>query len=192
MDKEVLKSALGQLKVNDTFDISFVGDQKPHSGNYKVLKISRGKGKGGSVVFNLINTVSGVKLDHLMINDKKHLIGTAVSHYIQCVTINGTVYGARTESEILSAYPKDKEAGKEMRELLLPLVNKKTPTKLQIESQRAPEFTGTWLVKEAKSNAGRFGQVSLLLEDVTNQNRQIELWSYRHGKIIDSIDELPV
>lgn len=191
MDKEVLKSVLGALKAEDVVDMNFVGDFKNLNGQYKVIKVGTGKGKGGSVVMEVMNTSTGNTLSTLtMPNGKAHFLGTPVSEYVLNVTSNGKLHGVQNESELPRAFPRTKEAGNEMRDLLKPLVGRATPTKLLIASEKAPEFNGTWLVSNAKLNAGRHGQVSLTLVDVNDPKRTRDLWSYRHGAVIDSIEEV--
>jgi hypothetical protein len=190
MEKEILKSVMSNLKTEDVLSLNFVGEFKTFNGEYKVGKLSRGKGKGGSLLMELVNTSTSEKLESLMISGKKHFIGTPISEYILNVTYDGKMHGSMNESELPRAFERDKESAAKIRELLKPLVGKTTPTKLSIKSLKAPEFNGTWLVKNAKLNAGRHGQVSLQLEDVSDPTRTCELWSYRHSAVLDELEEV--
>lgn len=191
MDKEVLKSVLGALKVEDVVELNFVTNFRDLNGKYKILKLGTGKGKNGSLIMELMNMDTGNKLNSLNgVTGKTHSMGTPSSEYIINMTVGDKFYGSKNESESPKAFPKDKEAADALREILRPYLKRTTETKLTITSEKAPEFNGTWLVKNAKLNAGRHGQISLQLVDVSDPNRMIELWSYRHGAIIDSIEEL--
>ena len=192
MDKEILKSVLGALKEEEVITMNFVNEFAAHNGEYKVVKVSTGKGKHGSLVMDLINTATGARFNSLnaTATGKKHFLGTPVSEYILNITAAGKMYGVASESELPRAFPRSKEDGNALREVLKPLVGRTEQTTLVLKSEKAPEFNGTWLVKNAKLNAGRHGQVSLQLVDVNDPSRTRELWSYRHGSVIDEIEEV--
>lgn len=195
MNKEVLKSVMTSLKQDQEIKINFVSQFSELNGTYKVVKTYKGKGKGGSLGMELSNIETGNILKSIKITDKDgktkdHILGTPTSDYILNITVDNVFYGANSEAEIPKVLPRNKEAGKEMRELLKPLVGRTTSTKLRIKSTAVPEFTGTWLVEKAKLNPGRGGQVSLNLVSVTDPTKKIELWSYRHALVIDEIEEI--
>ena len=190
MDKEILKSLILGLKPNDEVQMNFVTDLNQYNGNYRVDSIAKGKGKGGSLILTLTNMENGTKLSQLTYNGKTHNLGTPTSDVIMNIVFGEKMFGSDKESDMAKVFPKDKEAGDQMKELLKPLVKRTTPTKLTIRSAKAPEFDGTWLVKSAKLHAGRAGQVSLDLIDVTNPNRTAEFWSYRHAGVVDEIEEV--
>jgi len=190
MDKEILKSVLSSVKEEDVVDMNFVGDFRSFNGQYKIMKVSRGKGKGGSLILDVLNVATGARLSTLtMPNGKAHFLGTPVSEYIMNITAGGKLYGVQTESELPRAFPRTKEEGDALRDILKPLVGRATQTRLTIKSSKAPEFNGTWIVTSAKLNAGRHGQVSLQMVDANDPTRTRELWSYRHGAVIDEIEE---
>lgn len=195
MDKEVLKSVMASLKQEQEIKLNFISQFSSLNGTYKVLKIYKGKGKGGSLGMELMNTSNGSILKSIDITGKDgsvkaHGLGTPVSEYILNVSVDEVLHGARSEADMPRAFPRNEEAGKEMRNLLKPLVGRTTPTKLKIKSTVAPEFTGTWLVENAKLNPGRGGQVSLTLVSTTDPNKKMDLWSYRHGLIIEELEEI--
>ena len=190
MDKEILKSVLSSVKEEDVVDMNFVGDFRSFNGQYKIMKVSRGKGKGGSLILDVLNVATGARLSTLtMPNGKAHFLGTPVSEYIMNITAGGKLYGVQTESELPRAFPRTKEEGDALRDILKPLVGRATQTRLTIKSSKAPEFNRTWIVTSAKLNAGRHGQVSLQMVDANDPTRTRELWSYRHGAVIDEIEE---
>lgn len=195
MEKELLKSVMASLKSEQEIKLNFTANFNSLNGSYKVIKVSRGKGKGGSLCMELMNTATGTLLGSVMMPDKtgvnkEHRIGTPTSDIILNIEADGKLHGVMTESELPKAFPRNEEAGKEMRELLKPLVGRKTETRLVLKSEKAPEFNGTWIVKNAKLNPGRGGQVSVMLVNVDDPTNTRELWSYRHGAIIDEIEEI--
>jgi hypothetical protein len=188
MDKQILKTVLTTLKADDNIIINFNENLSSNNGNYKVLTVAKGRGKGGSYVMTAMNLGTGATLTSLPVEGKNKLLGTPVSSYILNITFNGQKFGTDTQDVIIDNYPKDKEAGKQMKEILMPFVGKKEPTKVIIKSNTAPEFNGTWMITEARLHAGRGGQVSLLLTDTLDSSRTKELWSYRHSQIIDHFE----
>jgi hypothetical protein len=188
MNKEILKSVFGGMKINDSFTINFISQFAMMNGDYKISKMGTGRGKGGSIVVEAINTVSGNKLTSLEYGGKPHLFGTSVSDNILNITVNGKMFGVKHESDLPKTFARDKEAGDQLRDALKPFLTKKTPTVLKIASSQAPEFNGTWNISNIKLNPGRHGQISLMLTNINDPSDTRELWSFRHSTIIDSLE----
>lgn len=195
LDKDILKSVLASLKPEQKISINFVKEYaKYNSDTYKVIKVSRGKGKGGSLIMTVMNETNGELLESIPVlvkgETKTCMLGTPVSDQILNITANGIVHGVKNESELPKSYARSKEDGANLKKHLLPLLTKKTPTKIRIESNLAPEFNGTWFVENAKLNPGCGGQISLALVDLTDPTRKITLFSYRHGSVIEMLEVL--
>lgn len=190
MDKQSLHKVLMSIPIGqdgvpleDTFiTINFLQEYKTFSGEYKVLESKSGRGKGGSRVVRLMDTKTGQLLEGLTVGDKLRGIGTPVSDYILNLTMNGVTTGSEEEGSSPKDFPRDEVAARALNAVMRPLKDKEG-TKIRVVSSQ-PDYNGEWTVVGGKLSAGRFGQVIL---DLVNGDRAIELWSYRHSGIIESL-----
>jgi hypothetical protein len=175
MDKATLKDVLSQVNPGDTIEVAFAGSKTPLSGNFKVLSSKIGRGKCGSRIASL----------EAMTDNSVITIGTPTNTELVSVTYNGTKYGFNTSVEAAPGAKRDLDKANGIKDKLKGMVGF-GGRQLRIASQE-PDFNGTFTLVSAELSKGRYGQVrARLTNDATGQT--VELWSYRHSGVIDSID----
>lgn len=176
MEKNILKDVLSKVNPGDTIEVNFAGEKSPLSGAFKVLSSKTGRGKCGSRIASL-ESLS----DHTTLS-----IGTPTNQELVNITYQGEKYGYSNATEAMPVVSRDSKKATELKDKLKCLVGF-GGRQLSITSALEPEFNGLFNLRSAELSKGRFGQIILKLTNVaTNQN--IELWSYRHSTVIDSID----
>ena len=187
MEKETLKNLLNSLKENDAIELAFIKSFSNLNGTYKVNSLATtGRGQHGSRIMSLTNIKTNEIFDKIQNGNKQQKFGTPVADLLLYVEFEKQKYGFVLESQIQTALPKNLEASKILKNALEPLLNKKTPTKLKIRSTLS-EFNGVWNLTSIKKNSGKYGQISLELD---NGKTSVSLWSHRHGGVIQNIEEV--
>lgn len=176
MDKTILKDVLSKINPGDSIEVTFAGAKAPLSGTYKVLSSKVGRGKCGSRIASLESMT-----DHSVIS-----VGTPTNEELVNITYNGTKYGFASATEAISGTKRNETVAKDLKEKLKGLVGY-GGRQLRISSASEPEFNGTFTLRSAELSKGRFGQVILrMTNDTTGQN--VDLWTYRHSGVIDTIE----
>ena len=97
MDKLQVRKLIDSVAPGDKISFNFAGDLSESSGEFKVLKVRPGRGKGGSLLIEL------QAADGSLITT-----GTPYSEkIINITTVDGTVHGLSSESELRTVYSVD-------------------------------------------------------------------------------------
>lgn len=175
MEKMTLKEVLAKFNPGDTVEIEFSGPKTSLSGEYKVLTSKIGRGKCGSRIATLESSLRPGEVVS---------IGTPSNDEIVSVTYSGQKYGTGEVS--VSTNNRDLDKAKALKEKLLGLVGF-GGRQLKLTSATEPSFNGNFTLESAELLKGRYGQIKVnLVNDTTGQT--IELWSYRHSGIVDTIE----
>ena len=173
MDKTVLKTAINSLTTGQTINLTFLGPKSHLTGDWTVLKVKTGKGKGGSRLMELVNS------------DKTTLTtGTPESQFILNMTVDGNLIGYSSESEIPQVFVKDTERADAFKTIFKSLKGAEGNKTVTITAT-VPELTGTFTVNKQSQLRGRGGQIRLDLARV-GTNETVEAWSLRHSSIIQT------
>lgn len=177
MDKKVLKSVITNLKPGDTLDVNLLGERASLSGNYTVVKKKIGRGKGGSLVLELANSLTP---------ECSLVIGTPQSNEILNVVVAGECHGYRTEAEVPPTYEINSARATELKKLFGSFLDlSRLPAAVEVDAVGAPEIHGRRTVVAARQLRGRHGQVVLTLQDVEGQTQ--EVWSFRHSGVVNGL-----
>lgn len=178
MDKSVLKSAIAGLTAGQNINLTFVGAKSHFTGDWSVVKIKTGKGKGGSKLMELVN-------------DTQETIttGTPESQYILNMTVDGNMIGYASEADVPAVFEKNTEKATELKSVFAALKGAEGNKRVTITAT-VPELTGTFIVNKQSQLRGRGGQIRLDLARV-DSDETVEAWSLRHSGIIQTfvIDE---
>ena len=179
MDKLQVRKLIDSVAPGDKISFNFAGDLSESSGEFKVLKVRPGRGKGGSLLIEL------QAADGSLITT-----GTPYSEkIINITTVDGTVHGLSSESELRTVYSVDISRAVALKEQFKTLQTMTTgDTVIEVESTE-PSIAGKFKIVSSKQLRGRFGQIVLGLVSVETGESQ-ELWSYRHSGVITRISVL--
>jgi len=175
MDKKQLRTLFSELTPKKVFNLTFIGDMAHRTGDWTVLKIRTGRGKGGSRLVDMVNA-AGHKLT----------TGTPDSDKILNVTIDGTTHGHTSESDIPSVYEKNHSRAIALKETFVQLLPAEGDVEVTVKST-IDDYSGTFTVNKATRCKGRGGQIMLSLENVKT-GAKVDLWSYRHSGIVTSFE----
>jgi hypothetical protein len=178
MDKKELRNVITQLKASDKIRIVFLGEKAHLTGDYTVLKVRTGRGRGGSKIMDLVDS-----------NKNTISTGTGDSAFILNITANGVFVGSHSPEASIESYPKDLAMAETLRAKFASLLDAEGDYTITVSSPM-PELNGTWVVNRAAKVQGRVGQIKLLLEDPQN-GRKTELWSYRHSGAVTNFSIVP-
>lgn len=183
MDKDTVKSFISSLSAGDTVCIGFAGDMSSQTGEYKVLGLKTGRGKGGSKLVELQATVGGALLT----------TGTPHSNVIMNLQRNGDdIIGGGSQSECNVPYERDLARSEALKTAFINLrdthlaVPGENDVKVNVDST-AEFLKGNFKVTGVTTKRGRHGQMVLHLENV-DSGRKEEIWSHRHSGVINRID----
>lgn len=168
MDRDVFRTVIKNIKINDVIDVTFVDSLSGLNGQYKYLSSKVGKGKGGSLLVSLQNVADGTVLNNVTVGTKVYQFGTPAAEHVLTIVANGATYHTEVQK-------RDKDVAST---LLTNLQSFPAGTRIELESENG-EFNGVWTVSEVRKRKGRIPQVSVTLTDVNDANRKKELWSYR-------------
>lgn len=171
MDKKELKDLISTLNTNDKITVNFRGDLSNLNGDYFVINVKKGKGKGGSLLMELKPTSS----------EDTIVVGTPNSDTILNVIVNGKLHGYESEDGVPLVIKPDANRASALKEFLRSC---KENTNIKLSSSLLLEFNGVFTVMSVKPSKGRYGQV------VAKLSNNIELWSYRHSGAIDSFEKV--
>ncbi|MFA6049628.1 MAG: hypothetical protein WC761_00255 [Candidatus Paceibacterota bacterium] len=174
MNKKQLRTILAGLVSGTCISITFIGSKAHQSGDYTVVKVKTGRGKGGSKLVELINSFKQVIVT-----------GTPESEAILNMTVNGERHGFSSESEIPVVYAKSPVQAKNLKATFGRLLEAEGDVEIEVESTVA-DFNGTFTVNKATKLRGRGGQIMLDVENV-NTGTKFELWSGRHSGIVTGL-----
>jgi hypothetical protein len=177
MDKSTLKSVINGLTPGQVVGITFLGDKSHLSRDWTVVKVRTGKGKGGSRLLELVDSARNTITT-----------GTPESHMILNMTVNGTMHGANSESEVPVVYETNAARAAELKETFKALVGAEGDRCVSVASTIA-DLNGTFTVNRGTQLRGRGGQIRLELERVGSGER-VEVWSLRHSGVISSFTVL--
>jgi len=174
MEKNILKRVISNLITNKTITVNYVSNKLDLSGDYNVLGIKKGRGKGGSMLAELRS-----------ITDNKNVVlSTKDSDDVLNIVVDGTKFGYETEADIPPVYTKDASKAITLKRAfkVLEKASSSNPMKIKLASTQVPELDGTHTIVSARQLRGRQGQVIL-----TTTNG-LEIWSYRHSGVIDNFE----
>lgn len=176
MNKQTLKEVLQAFNSGDLIDVTFNAEKAVLSGQYKVLYSKVGRGKCGSRIASIQSMADGSTTS----------IGTKENDAVLKITHNGQTFGSDTfgEGNGLSS-EKNLEKAVEIKEKLKFLVGF-GGRQVKIISKQ-PELNGSFTLNSAELVKGRYGQLILKLTNNETQ-KAVEIWSYRHSGLIDSIE----
>lgn len=180
MKKTILKSLLNKVSVGEVIDIKFGGNLSYLSGSHSILEKKRGRGKCGSEVARVQN----IETLH------ECTIGTPYNNQIVTIVYNGNKYGEDISSEVIPGTLRDVKMAKNLKDALTPLMGQ-VGRKVKIQSTHEPAFNGIFTVMNIFKSKGRYGQLFLNLYR-ENTFEKVEIWTYRHSGVIDSIEIIPV
>ena len=187
MDKTKLKNAIVALTTGDPVSVTFLSSMPTGSSNTRydgirgfcgqtveatLVETKKGRGKGGSQLM-VLKTESG----------DTFTTGTPHSDVILNVTTPTGFVGHESEADVPKSFDTNAGRAGELKETFKSLVGTVGAT-VQVESTE-DEFSGTFTVKEAEQLRGRHGQVRLTL---TQGDREVKVWSYRHSGVITSFE----
>ena len=180
MEKSLLRSVLSGLVENQEITVNFRKCSTNPSAIYRVLGTRTGRGKGGSLLADVVLASEATVTD-----ENKLVIGTPHNDQILNVVVNGDAIGYTSEDEIPIMYETNKERSDELKALVRSsfkdfFEGKGTPRKIAVVSS-VPELNGEFTVTGVKQLRGRGGQVVL----ETAEGR--EIWTRRQSGVIESI-----
>lgn len=176
MDKKELKNLISNFSNNDQVTIKFriSSPMSSKSGVYTVLNVKKGKGKGGSLLAELVPE-----------NGDSIVVGTPNSDDILNVFYNGALHGYESEDDVPLVIKSDASQASVIKEVLRSC---ESGSMISLSSTTMPEFNGVFKIVSIKSSKGRFGQ---LIANLKNSEEQfVELWSYRHSGAINNIEKV--
>jgi len=173
MEKLVLKRVLSSLSNGDIISLNFVAEKTELSGDYKVLGTKKGRGKGGSILAELIST-----------EQQKLTLSTKDSDSVVNIVVDGNLFGFESESEIPPVYEKNSSNSIMLKNLFKTFekVSFSSPEYVNIVSEQVPELNGRHMIVGYQQLRGRSGQI------VLTTSTGLEIWSYRHSGVIQSIE----
>lgn len=179
MDKLQVRNIIKSLASGDKISFNFAGDLSDSSGEFKVIKVKPGRGKGGSLLIELQATDGSLLTTGTPYSEK----------IVNITTVDGTVHGLTSESELRTVYSVDISRAVALKEQFKTLQTMtQGDTVIDVESSE-PSIAGKFKIVSSKQLRGRFGQIVLGLESVATGEAQ-ELWSYRHSGVITRISVL--
>lgn len=182
MEKSLLRSVLSGLVENQEIVINFLERSANPSATYRVLGTRKGRGKGGSMLADVV-----LASEALVTDENKLVIGTPDKYNdeILNITIDGHTQGYLTEDEIPVFYETNKERSNELKaQVRLDFKDffegNGTPRKIAVVSS-VPDLNGEFTVTGVRQLRGRGGQIVL----ETAEGR--EIWTRRQSGVIESI-----
>lgn len=174
MDKKLLKTILGKLSREEQITLNLRGDLVDKSGLYAVVNVAKGKGKGGSLILEALNTETNQTL----------IIGTPRSDDVLNITVKGETYGYTSETDVPMVFVANKSFADQIK---TSIKNMGSSAKVKLSSEQLPELNGTFKVLDRKTSKGRGGQIILTLQN-TADSETVEFWSYRHSGVIQTFE----
>lgn len=176
MDKTMLRSVMRDVVPGQEISVHFRGT--PETQKYTVLSTRRGRGKHGSLLA-MIQRTGAPYIE----------IGTPRNKDILSITVNGNLFGVRSEREDPPTYEPNQAQASRMKAGLNRLVGEAgRGQRVRLEST-VPEYQGNFAVTAGRLEKGKYGQVHLWLTREGTQET-VELWSYRHSGIITAFEVL--
>lgn len=173
MDKKELRDVIENLSTNTQVTIAFIGERVKMNGDFTVLNVKKGKGKGGSLLMELM-PVNG---------SDSVVVGTPDSESVLNIVIDGKMFGYETLNDVPLVIKPDVEKSLSLKTQLKDL---RPDTLLRLTSALLPEFNGVFTLVSLKASRGRGAQVVATLRTVSGDT--LELWTYRHSGAIDSLE----
>lgn len=176
MNKETLKTAASGFTAGQEITVNFVGGsyQGFGSGQFRVVGVKVGRGKGGSKLIDLVSLRDGRALT----------IGTPVSDAILNVVAGGTMLGDESESAMGAGTARDAANAAVLKEAFGTF---SAGSRIRLHSSVA-DLDGIFTVLGSRTLPGRGGQRELSLESATGT--PLTVWSYRHSAMITSVETL--
>jgi hypothetical protein len=193
MDKRTLRTALNGLNSNDVIKISFLGAKETQSGEYSVVRIKKGRGKGGSLLAELKSVSTGEML----------VTGSPDSDVIlHVITPNGTLHGHETVEDVPPVFETDVSTALNLKGMFKSFIEKcdqlpksgprdtrsrfapKVRTTLTVVSSHEP-LNGTFTMTGMELKRGRFGQI--VVTATTSTGASVSIDTYQHSGIISSL-----
>ena len=172
MEKTTLKNVLLTLTVGSVATLNFRSSKASLNGDYSLVGVKKGRGKGGSLLAELKSVTSGDLLT----------IGTPTSDELVNVTVNGVQHGFESESQIPVVYATNAGLAATYKELFKTFkASPEAPLSINVVAPNAPELNGTFSVVSVDQLRGRGGQMVLKTAE------GVEIWSYRHSGVIESV-----
>lgn len=175
MDKKELKTAISKLTKNQNITINFRNELTNKSGNYSVLNVKKGKGKGGSLILELVPENGGESI----------VVGTPQSENILNLIVEGQLTGFESENDVPVVVATNAAQATLLKDFFKDL---SVGTEVTLSSAEMSEFNGTFKFQSFKPSKGRYGQIVVSLK--TNVGNTIELWTYRHSGAISSFSKV--
>lgn len=176
--KKNLKTLIAGFEPGEQIQVTFLEDLAERTGDYTVVEVKTGRGKGGSKNMTLKNA-----------DGDTFTTGTPVSHKIlNVVTSDGTCHGFENASDVPKLFETDAGAHEALKKQMRALVST-TGARVRIQDNKG-EFGGEYVITQGQQLRGRYGQVRLTL--LADDGQVSELWSFRHSGIVTSFEVLSV
>ena len=180
MEKSLLKQVVAGLTENQEITINFREKSKHVSTVYRVLGTKKGRGKGGSLLAELVPASETTATDENIL-----VIGTPDNDEFLNVVVNGETLGYTSEDQVPVIYEPNLDRAAELKTQFLQLFapffdGHGSPVRISVVST-APELNREFTVTGARKLRGRNGQVALETAEGP------ELWSRRLSGVIESV-----
>lgn len=173
MDRKQLRELFSNLNSGDKLKVNF---NSGSCDNYTVKARRVWKGKGGSILLECTNDVTGTEAK----------IGTFSADSIVNVSINGAEQvGLATGTVLPTIYKTDKNKSIALKAQFLELLGRKN-VEISVESATEPGIAGSFRVEAVRKTPGRCGPVVLDLVNLSTGEKTV-LSAVRHSSIIDRI-----
>jgi len=181
MEKSILRSVLSGLVENQEIVINFRERSANPSSTYRVLGTRKGRGKGGSLLADVVLASEATVTD-----ENKLVIGTPENDQLLNIVVNGDTIGYTSEDDIPIIYDDiNMERSNELKAYFRAefkdfFDGTGTPRKIVVVSS-VPELSGEFTVTGVRQLRGRGGQV--VLETAEGK----EFWSRRQSAVLESV-----
>jgi hypothetical protein len=179
MNKNLLRSMISALNINDNISIHYRGSPGPVSAT--VIEKKTGRGKGGSLFAVLEEDNGNIRV-----------IGTPSNDEVLSIEHNGVFSGVQDERGDLPMIDANPPMAAEIKAATRSILGDAgVGRKVRIASTFGP-LNGTYTVLDARPEKGRFGQIHLqLTSDDLSDGFVVNLWSYRNSGLITEFEVLP-
>lgn len=171
MDKTVLRTFISELQLGDQITLNFGGAQSHKSGEYTVVRIRTGKGRGGSQVMDLRNSEGNMLVT-----------GTSDSTFILGIgRVGGRLIGETSEANSAHViYARNSDNAKNLKNSFSKLnVGQEVNLRSSVN-----ELNGSFTVEKNTLLRGRGGQRVLT---VSRNGTTTEVWSGRHSGVVQVV-----
>lgn len=185
MEKSILRSVLMGLSVGQQVSVLFRGAEAIVP--LEVVAVTTGRGKGGSKLAVLRDC-----------DGTEYRMGTPTCSEVLGMQVGDTFLGVRSASEEPPVYPTDLTRAVAYKAMMTSaencLVGPQGAGRMVRLTSELPEFNGIFVVMSGKLERGKYGQVHLTLQSLSDEpggSRPVEFWSYRHSGVVVGAEVFP-